>query len=246
MLTAEFEVFRHQHLRWFDPWFFKDELEFLDLEPNSDRAIRVVQDLDQLNIRFGLNRKIAERLKPQLLTVWRQEKRPPRIIDLCGGFGGFARYLIQWAKHTEIPIHLTVLDISSAAIQVGQRAVGSDEITWQVGDATQLNYPDQAFDLALNIQSLHHFDPGSVVKLLQETSRISTSFFFFDIKRSPLGFLFVQLLRPFFGQELIHDGLISYRRAYTLLEMAFLLEQADVGGIIAPFLPVGLSISHGL
>lgn len=246
MLNMEFEEFRRHNLRWFDPWFFKDELEILDLEPNSPEAVKVAKDLDLLGYRFGLNHKIVERIRSRLLNIYQYERRVPRVLDLCGGYGGFARYLMRWSKRAAIPLNLTVLDISSSIIEAALQASEQNNIQWQVGDATALDYKEREFDLALNIQSLHHFDPDSSVKLLREANRVATSLFVFDVRRTPFGFIFVQLLRPFFCPELIHDGQISYRRAYTKKEIIFLIEKAGINATVKHFLPIGLSIESGI
>jgi 2-polyprenyl-3-methyl-5-hydroxy-6-metoxy-1,4-benzoquinol methylase len=209
-LNTEFAEFRSCHLRWFDYWFLSNELELLDTEVNTSQVVRIVRDLDRLSRQFKLSKYIVKRIQNHLFQIYQQQHRAPRIIDLCGGYGGFARYLLRWAKKVKLPLEITVLDQSTSMINAAKKEPESDKIIWQVGDATNLNCKDSSFDLALNIQSLHHFEPESIIKFLRESSRIANSVFIFDLKRTPLGFIFVQFLRPFFCRELIHDGLVSY------------------------------------
>jgi ubiquinone/menaquinone biosynthesis C-methylase UbiE len=245
-INADFSEYRKHNLRWFDRWFLTDELEILDTELNSSRVVSIVRDLDRLNCNFWLSKCIVGRIQSSLTKMHHSNGKPPRIIDLCGGFGGLARYLLSWSRQNKIPLEITVLDQSASMIDAAKCELYSNEINWQIGDATSVECCDKEFDLALNVQSLHHFEPELVVGLLQESNRIAKSMFVFDLHRTPLGYVFIQLLRPFYCEELIHDGLISYRRAFTRDEMSYLVRRSEIPASIDPFLSIGYSITSNI
>jgi hypothetical protein len=40
------------------------------------------------------------------------------------------------------------------------------------------------------------------------------------------------------------DAPVSYRRAYTLQEISFLIEKSGISATVDPFLPIGYSITY--
>lgn len=239
-LTARFERFRKAHLGWVDGWVYRDRQEILDLEPQSPGALKVVRDLESFGRITGLNRQIAaviiERLKRRANI-----SRPARLIDLCTGHGGFCRYLARRARSNGLSLEITAVDHSAAIIESAS-AYSPEVITWRIGDALRLADADKSFDLAINIQSLHHFGPAEVVGLLREMDRVAEHLFLFDLRRTAYGFIAMNLVRPFYSKEFLHDGQISHRRAYSIDETAFLIAEASIKAAVRPFMPVGLAI----
>ncbi len=240
-LDERFARFRQDHQHWFDRWVYRDRLELLDSEPQSPRALKVVRDLDAFGRLTGLHRELTRALTVQLGAPG-SNGRPARIIDLCAGHGGFCRYLAAWAARAAIPVEITGVDHSATIIAAAAARSPGAGITWRCADALRLDDADQAFDLAINIQSLHHFDPSTAVALLREMARVARHVFMFDLRRTAYGFLALELVRPLYSREFIHDGRISHRRAYSMPEAGFLIAEAGIRARVRPFLPIGMAI----
>jgi SAM-dependent methyltransferase len=238
-LADRFAQFRRDHRPWFDGWVHRDARELLDIEPQSPGALKVVRDLDAFGRLTGLHRHLARTL---IGCLDGSGARPARVIDLCAGYGGFCRYLAAWAVRAAVPLAITGVDHSAAICAAAASQSSGAGITWRCADATRLDDEDRAYDLAINIQSLHHFDPSTAVTLLREMTRVARHVFVFDLRRTAYGFLALHLVRPFYSREFIHDGEISHRRAYSLAEAEFLVAEAGIRARVRRFLPVGMVI----
>jgi len=76
-----------------------------------------------------------------------------RVLDVACGPGMVA---CEFARHAA---QVTGIDITPAMIeQAGkrQRELGLDNVTWSVGDAVPLPYPDDSFSLVITRYSFHH------------------------------------------------------------------------------------------
>jgi len=84
------------------------------------------------------------------------------VLDVACGPGLLACRLAEVARH------VTGVDLTPAMIeqaQVKQRSVGLANLSWVVGDAAPLAFPDAAFSVVVTRFSFHHFlDPHRVLK----------------------------------------------------------------------------------
>lgn len=227
--------FRARYGTRLDRWVFREEQEIIDLAPDSAPALRVLRDLDRFNRLHGLHEKLIRRLETRLHAVYQEVRRPLRVLEVCCGQGGFCRALASWSKRRGVPVQITGIDNSAAAIDDACRAPRAKALSFDLQDATRLPYADRAFDLAVNIQSLHHFGADAAIALLREWSRVARAGLLYDVRRTPVGFLVMQFLRPFFSREFVHDAAASHRRAYSLGEARFLLRSAGIDAQVRPF-----------
>src|SRR5262245_41056251 len=83
------------------------------------------------------------------------------VLDVACGPGLVACPLAEVARH------VTGIDLTPAMIeqaQARQRAKGLTNLTWLVGDAVPLPFPDAAFSVVVTRYSFHHFlDPRAVL-----------------------------------------------------------------------------------
>jgi len=83
------------------------------------------------------------------------------VLDVACGPGLVACALAEVARH------VTGLDLTPAMIEQArarQRARGLTNLTWLVGDAVPLPFPDAAFSVVVTRYSFHHFlDPRAVL-----------------------------------------------------------------------------------
>ena len=94
---------------------------------------------------------------------------PPRegmdVLDVGCGTG------IQLAGCQQARCRVSGIDASPAMLAVARRRLG-DKVSLQLGDATRLPYPDQAFDLVLASTVLHEMPPGTRAAALGEIRRV--------------------------------------------------------------------------
>jgi ubiquinone/menaquinone biosynthesis C-methylase UbiE len=97
----------------------------------------------------------------RLLIALAQIGPEDTVLDVACGPGLVACPLAEVARH------VTGLDLTPAMIeqaQARQRSRGLTNLTWIVGDAVPLPFPDNAFSAVVTRYSIHHFlDPMAVV-----------------------------------------------------------------------------------
>ena len=90
-----------------------------------------------------------------------------RILDLATGRGEFIQFLQQALKDYE---SINGIDNSEKSIEFAQKSNKDDKVTYQVGDAYNLSFEDESFDIVTLSNSLHHFEEPE--KILDEMKRI--------------------------------------------------------------------------
>ncbi|MNG20798.1 hypothetical protein D3C84_1050840 [compost metagenome] len=64
----------------------------------------------------------------------------------------------------------------------------------------------------------------------------------FDLRRTFYGPAFVRILSPFYSESFIGDGVISHRRAYSIQEIRFIIQYANLPYRVSSFTPVGMLV----
>lgn len=110
-----------------------------------------------------------------------------RVLELCAGTGYASRLLAQASPETEV----VGVDLSAEMIAVGERklrASGVTNVSLQVGDISQLPFPDGSFDAVMAVFALHEV-PTQVRRVaLAESARVlrpSGVFATVDLDRPP-------------------------------------------------------------
>src|SRR5262245_39359129 len=97
----------------------------------------------------------------RLLIDMAQVDPEDTVLDVACGPGLVACPLAEVARH------VTGIDLTPAMIeqaQARQRTKGLVNLTWVVGDAVPLHFPDAAFSVVVTRYSFHHFlDPRAVL-----------------------------------------------------------------------------------
>ena len=235
----QFATYRQQHLGFVDRLIYQEKPEILDLFPESESAAEIVRVLEAFANASGLQRKLTNLVLKNLRA---QVGGSTSVIEVCGGSCWLLRNITSQVNQGEFYIHAVGSDISERHIETNKTEFGHMNIEWLIADATDLTFSDLKFDVALNCQALHHFPASTVIRLLQELKRISKKVIIFDLRRTFYGPTLVQFLSPFYSRNFISDGIASHRRAYSIQEMKFIINIADLPYKVTPFTPVGMLV----
>ena len=89
------------------------------------------------------------------------------VLEVGSGRGGGASYVARYFR----PRTLTGVDICKAAIRFSTaRYAGQDNLEFRVGDACNLPFANDSFDVAINIESAQHY--GDMGQFLEEVYRV--------------------------------------------------------------------------
>ncbi|HKP95030.1 MAG TPA: methyltransferase domain-containing protein [Fibrobacteria bacterium] len=126
-----------------------------------------------------------------------------KILEVGCGRGGGSRYI---ASHFQ-PESVTGLDLSSENINACKRKADHGRLSYLEGDAEALPFPDESFDVIINVESSH--DYPNFPRFLDGVRRVlrKGGYFLFTDYRTELGMLQVKAHLSK-GWDL---GLIQYR-----------------------------------
>lgn len=232
-VKSKFDAFRRQHSNFVDRLIYQNKKEFLDIHPDSPKAFKIIEDLESFSKISLLKRNLGKHL---VALVQSKDSRPVRILEVCSGSGWLSLHLSQLLTRKKIQHHIVTSDLSPRF----QR--NQTEIEWCIADATNLPFEHASFDLVICAQALHHFSPEMVARVLSESCRVADDICFFDLRRTIFGFVLVLFVAPFYSKEFIRDGIKSHRRAYSIAEVNFILQSAQLPLKADRFLPVGMLI----
>jgi SAM-dependent methyltransferase len=218
-----------------------DRLEYLDrdsdLPADAARKRSVIRALEWTGEFFGNTEKFARIVLDEVADV-----ADPKILELGSGHGGLSRKLLEWHPTAQ----LTVTDIEAASVA----AIAAGDLgehpraTVREMDATAIDAPDGAFDLAVFAFSFHHLPPALASRVFAEGTRVADKLVIIDLPRppSPLHVLRLAVMLPFAPVvPFVHDGLISSLRTYSPSALRALAAHADPaidvalrGGLMSP------------
>jgi len=155
-------------------------------------------------------------------------------IDLGCGPGLLAVEMAKCAPE----LHITGIDLSKEMIvQAEQSARESgviDRVSFKIGDADQIPFPNKSLDLVISTLSLHHWnDPVGVLDEIERVLRPGGAFMIFDLRRdmTPLAYLLLWFVTNFVVPKTlyhINEPLSSRNASYTPEEVAKLAEQSHL------------------
>jgi SAM-dependent methyltransferase len=144
------------------------------------------------------------------------------VLDVACGPGLVACPLAEVARH------VTGLDLTPAMIEQArakQRATGLTNLTWLVGDAVPLPFPDAAFSVVVTRYSFHHFlEPRAVLAEMVRVCRPGGRVAVIDVFTSS-----PEQAEAYNRVEKLRDP--SHVRALPLGELIGLLQDAGLQGM---------------
>ncbi len=211
----------------------RDRPEWLD-DPSFDMALRVrtLDRLDLLNTVIGSYDSFATVLEPAVERARAAGVKRPVVVDLASGHAGFALLMAERLGAREGRVRVVATDLVTEYLDLGREkaralGLGEDAVSFVAQDALDLDdLPEKIgapVDVICCTQSVHHFSPGMVARLLGEASAHARhGVVFVDGERDPLAFAMVVLFGAAlsrFGAPFVHDSLVSIRRMFTEQEL---------------------------
>jgi ubiquinone/menaquinone biosynthesis C-methylase UbiE len=206
-------------------------LELLDGRLDDPDVLRDnLRDLRRLNRLTGgvaLSRRALDALCPA--------PAPVTILDVGTGAADIPVALLADARRRDRPMAVTATDSRPEvldAARAGRPAIARmPDLRLEVADGRSLPYPDRSFDVAHTSLVLHHLEPPDAVRLLRELARIARhGVIVNDLARRPITLAGGLILTRLFTRNPYsrHDGPLSARRAYTLVEARALFVHAGL------------------
>lgn len=88
------------------------------------------------------------------------------VLDLCCGLGWGAFLLSHYARQ------VTAVDISAPSIEFARKTWKAPNVTYSIGDALNLVYDDNSFDVVLAFEAIEHFSHTDGHILITELARV--------------------------------------------------------------------------
>ncbi len=201
--------------------------ELMDGDCSYEDFRACLRSLEQVNRwLFGYRPTLA------WLGQWEQElDRPIQILDVGSGGGDLLRQISAWSIKRGLAVELTGIDMNPHAARAAAESTPEEtEITWVTGDA--LTYrSEKSVDIIVCSLMAHHLEDNEIVALLQwmdTTAQIG--WFINDLERSERSSKWFRLLAALVGWHrfVIHDGPVSFRRAFKREDWEQLLTLADL------------------
>ena len=211
-----------------------DRPEYLDRD-DVDAAVKagVIATLNRVGALFGEHDRNARMVLDEVAEV-----ADPRILELGAGHGELSRRLLM--EHPTARITVSDVNPDSVSSMAASDLGSNPRAAVKCVDATAIDAPDGAFDLAVFALSFHHLPPPLAARVLAEATRVAARFIVIDLARPPAPLHLIRLatmapLAPIW--PFAHDGLISSLRAYS--PSAF-RELAKHAGVEVDVRPAGL------
>lgn len=160
-------------------------------------------------------------------------KRPPAsIVDVgCGG-GALALKLAQYYPTAAV----VGVDTAPEAIAFARKwqaakFPAASNITFTPLESPSLPFHDKSVDVVTATLLCHHLHDEALLAFLKHTCRIAKQAVILnDLHRHPVATMGYALIAPIFfpNRMIIHDGLISIKRAFTRADWSRYLEAAGI------------------
>ncbi len=192
-----------------------------DLGTESEIASSLV-DLRHINDWFGGTRTTAALLR----QVAGEQRRELSLLEVGAGAGDVPAGAARILKRSGRELRIMLLDRMWSHLP-------GNRVASVAGDALQLPFQDNAFDVVSCSLFAHHFEPEQLRIFATEALRVCRrAVLINDLIRSRLHLWMVYAGLPLFRSPITwHDAPASVRRAYTREEMQEILRDVPAEGI---------------
>ena len=225
----------------FDGGLRTDAVEMMDRDDVGDRAkARDMATLHAINKGLGTYQACLAVLESHIRGIAFDHGRNARVLELASGEGAFAVSLARAAQTRGLPVDVTGSDINLAYVAAANRraAKAGVTVTFRQLNAFDLSSVDGDFDLVFISQSLHHFSPGQVAKLVAQARRVARyAFIGFDGRRgltTLLGLVGLGLTAGAIARSphFVYDSIVSGRKFYSEADLEVMARIAAPDALI--------------
>ena len=161
-----------------------------------------------------------------------------RVLDIGTGGGDSLIDLIHVGHSQGCRVEAVGVDLNPGAVDFARRYLDRNlsarmrrRVTVETGDALDLSYGDDSFDIALSSLFLHHFDEEQSAHVVREMARVSSQGVVInDLHRHPLAYLGVWALSRLLPASDMyrHDAPLSVRRGFRREELQSIATRAGL------------------
>ncbi|MEM1415648.1 MAG: methyltransferase domain-containing protein [Myxococcota bacterium] len=184
------------------------------------RKARLGARLDRFHDLTGTHEAFLGLLAPHL--------RPgAAVLELAGGSGAFSRTLARHSNELGLGLDVVCSDTDVGALDAGREAALAEglEVRFERLHPLDLREATGRFDVVTSAGALHRFPSGDVTLMVEEAARAAErAVVVLDGYRSALsaGAMTLAGLTLFRSLDFVHDGVVSYRRFFTPVELELL------------------------
>jgi SAM-dependent methyltransferase len=209
-----------------------DAVEHMDEDGYPEKGkLGIALGLHLMNVASASYRRFFERLRPILDAIENRHGRPARVLELACGSGGFAFALEAQARRRGIRVEITASDIVPLYVARGQgrAAKQGSAVVFRSLDALDMeSVADGAYDVVFIAQSVHHFSPGQLARMIAESRRVATTAFVSVDGYRSLGMVAFVAGTAILSMwpAMVHDAVISVRKFYGEAELEAIARMA--------------------
>jgi hypothetical protein len=214
-----------------------ERIDRVDADP--ERLAESLEDLAWMNRWLGVTAGVVRELEGLLA-----DDTPGRLtlLDVGTGRGDVPMAASRWWEGRGGAVCAVALDRGGETARIAARRVvrcgWEGRVRVVRGDALRLPFRDRAFDVALSVTTLHHFDPEGAAAVLREMARVSDrGLVVSDLRRCRANLWAARALARTVWRRhpyARHDAPASVRAAYTLREVRGLADRAGLAATVAP------------
>ncbi len=209
--------------------------EIMDTEPLSAPVVdRTLRFLELTNRRFGGTGVVLRTLE-RWRRGWPSGQRL-RLLDVGTGAADIPRAILAWARSAGVDLSITAIDSApDVAAAARERARGVSGLSVELASLSDVASSGRQFDYVTASLFLHHVPPDRTIDALESLDRLATrGLVISDLKRSRVALAGVGLLAYAAGNAVVrHDGPLSVRRAFTVVELRGLAAECGLGYLAA-------------
>ena len=216
-----------------------DAVEHMDEDGYPEKGkLGIALGLHMMNVASASYRRFFSMLLPTLKGAEARFGRPARVLELASGSGGFAFALDALARRNGIKVDVTASDIVPLYVTRGQERAARDRVpvTFRHLDALDMGSIESgAYDVVFVAQSVHHFSPGKLARMIAQSKRVATTAFVsIDGYRSLSMVAFVSSTAILsLWPAMVHDAVISVRKFYGEAELEAIARMAAPGAAVS-------------
>ena len=198
---------------------------------SAEKKLGLIRALDNMNNMLLLYSRYISIVEPSIQDLARNRKHPVKILELASGAGGLAFAIAERVKQSSLPVAITGSDIVPEYVNYCNQTAGKQglPVEFRTINAFAIDeLDDRSFDIVLISQSMHHFSPGQLARIIEQSQLQGASLFLGLDGHRGLDLLvgvplFAALQR---SSILMLDGYTSARKFYSEPELDLIAEIA--------------------